>query len=48
MSPSGKILGFYEKVRLVPFGENLTFYEFLPEFIGEIELQKEFLSDKLR
>ncbi|MFZ8833903.1 MAG: apolipoprotein N-acyltransferase [Candidatus Caldipriscus sp.] len=35
---SGKIVGFYDKVRLVPFGENLLFYEFLPEFIREIEL----------
>ena len=45
---SGKILGFYDKVRLVPFGENLPFYEFLPEFIREIELGQGFLSDKLR
>ncbi len=35
---SGKIVGFYDKVRLVPFGENLPFYEFLPEIIREIEL----------
>jgi len=34
----GKILGYYDKVRLVPFGENYPFYEYLPSFIRSINL----------
>jgi len=33
-----EVLDFYDKVRIVPFGENLPFYEFLPPFIRNLQL----------
>jgi len=33
-----RVLDFYDKVRIVPFGENLPFYEFLPPFIRNLQL----------
>ncbi len=35
---TGEIVGHYDKVRLVPFGENYPFYEYLPQFIRSINL----------
>ncbi len=32
------ILGFYDKIKIVPFGENLPFYEHLPTFIRNMNL----------
>ncbi len=34
----GRVVGYYDKVRLVPFGENYPFYEYLPTFIRRINL----------
>ncbi|NPB03545.1 MAG: apolipoprotein N-acyltransferase, partial [Thermotogae bacterium] len=33
-----QVLDYYDKVRIVPFGENLPFYEFLPPFIRNLQL----------
>ena len=33
-----RVIDFYDKIRIVPFGENLPFYEFLPPFIRNIQL----------
>ncbi len=33
-----RVLDFYDKVRIVPFGENLPFYELLPPFIRNLHL----------
>lgn len=35
---TGKVIGYYDKVHIVPFGENLPFYEFLPDFIRNLDL----------
>jgi len=35
---TGKVIGHYDKVRLVPFGENYPFYEYLPPFVRSINL----------
>ena len=33
-----KVLDFYDKIKIVPFGENLPFYEYLPSFIRNLNL----------
>ncbi|NPA80330.1 MAG: apolipoprotein N-acyltransferase [Thermotogae bacterium] len=35
---AGRVVGKYDKVQLVPFGENLPFYEYLPAFLRSINL----------
>ncbi|MCS7245227.1 MAG: apolipoprotein N-acyltransferase [candidate division WOR-3 bacterium] len=35
---TGKVIDYYDKVHIVPFGENLPFYEFLPDFIRNLDL----------